>query len=100
QRRPRTSIGGLPARELGGFRLRHGLDGVFWNAHTTDHIVIHDAHDADAATGDGPMASSKYPGTPSLRTIKRSSGSPSIAATSAATGTPPRGPSTIAALLA
>ena len=42
-----------------------------------------------------PIASSGCPGTPSLRTISTSSLAPSAAATSAATGTPPRGrPST------
>ena len=38
-----------------------------------------------------PMASSGYIGAPILRTRTRSSGAPSAAATSAATGTPPRG---------
>src|SRR5437764_1460417 len=37
------------------------------------------------------MASSSWRGTPSLRTIKTSSGAPSALATSYATGTPPRG---------
>src|SRR5205085_4308183 len=38
-----------------------------------------------------PTASSSKPGTPSLRTIKTSSGTRSACATSYATGTPPRG---------
>src|SRR5438105_6016990 len=38
-----------------------------------------------------PIASSSWPGTPSLRTMKTSSGAPSLRATSYATGTPPRG---------
>src|SRR5207244_11559382 len=43
-----------------------------------------------------PTASSSNPGTPSLRTMKTSSGTRNARATSYATGTPPRGrPSTI-----
>src|SRR5947209_7722424 len=38
-----------------------------------------------------PMASSGWAGTPSLRTTRTSSGAPRATATSAATGTPPRG---------
>jgi len=43
-----------------------------------------------------PIASSSWPGTPSLRARNTSSGAPNFPATSKATGTPPRGsPSTI-----
>jgi hypothetical protein len=38
-----------------------------------------------------PIASSRFPGTPILRTKIRSSGAASMVAISAATGTPPRG---------
>src|SRR5690606_25360862 len=44
-----------------------------------------------------PIASSSWPGTPSLRTTKTSSGAPRARATSNATGTPPRGSARTAA---
>src|SRR5437016_1248533 len=98
--RPEISGAGLPSRYFSSRRWssiisRCVIDSIissaFGSARATSSFKTRTPPDAIA-----PTASSSNPGTPSLRTMKTSSGTRSACATSYATGTPPRGnPSTI-----
>src|SRR5207253_2228079 len=92
---PRTSGGGRPSRYSRSRRLSSAASAsvtasiassgtgtwpsTSWLSTTTPPLAM------------APIASSSWPGTPSLRTRKTSSGASSALATSNATGTPPRG---------
>lgn len=66
----------------------HRVDHLFGESEHSHDVVIEHTH---SARGDGPIASSSRPRTPSLRTTMTSSGAWSALETSYATDTPPRG---------
>ena len=83
-----VAVSPLSPSQLEKLLRRDGLNHAIRDLERLHHVLV---KGADPAGGNGAIASSSWPGSPSLRTRKISSGTSRALAISNATGTPPRG---------
>jgi hypothetical protein len=79
RRWPAVPVGLLAPGQLAALPLGHLLDGLRPDPEAADDVLVEDQR---PAAGDRPMATSSWPGTPSLRTRNTPRGAPSAVATS------------------